>query len=159
MYDITYSIHVTSYPLYLWHHIQYVWQNNTVCCWYDTWHMCDIICTTNDMTSTLSNLTTLFMISHALQAWYHTHYIRHPTQGIFVITTSQLISYPILYDIISTLYDIIPTIYVTSYALYTTSYQLLRSSHYSVMTSQPLYMKPHPVCRATSKLYIWHYSH
>ena len=27
------------------------------------------------------------------------------------------------------------------------------------MTSQPLYMKPHPVCRATYTLYMWHQSH
>ena len=92
----------------LWHHIHYVWQHNTVCCWYDTRHMCDIICTTDDITSTLSHQTTVFMISHALQAWYHTHYIRHPTQGIFVITTSQLISHPLFNDITSSLYDLKP---------------------------------------------------
>ena len=27
------------------------------------------------------------------------------------------------------------------------------------MTSQPLYMKPHPVCRATYTLYMWHWNH
>ena len=27
------------------------------------------------------------------------------------------------------------------------------------MTSKPLYMKPHPVCRATYTLYMWHHSH
>ena len=159
MYDITYSIHVTSYPLYLWHHIHYVRQQNTVWGWYPTRHMCDILCTTDDITSTLSHQTTVFMISHALQAWHHTHCIRHHTHCIFVITTSPLISYPILYDVISTFHDIIPTIYVTSYALYITSYQLLMSSHYCVMTSQPLYMKPHPVCRATYTLYMWHHIH
>ena len=33
--------------------------------------------------------------------------------------------------------------------------------HYStvLMTSQPLYMKPHPVCRATYTLYMRHHSH
>ena len=159
MYDITYSIHVTFYPLYLWHHIHYVWQHNTVCFLYHTRHMCDIICTTDDITSTLSHQTTVFMISHALQAWHDNHCIRHHNHCIFVITTSPLISSPILYDIISTLYDVIPTIYVTSYALYITSYQLLMSSHYCVMTSQPLYMKPHPVCRAAYTLYMWYHSH
>ena len=122
IYDITYSIHVTSYSLFLWHHIQYVWQHNAVCCWYHTRHMCDIICTT-DITSTLSHQTTVFMMSHPLQAWHHTHCMRHCTHCIFVITSSPLISYPLLYDII-------PTLCVTSYALYITSYQLLMSSHY-----------------------------
>ena len=27
------------------------------------------------------------------------------------------------------------------------------------MTSQPLYMKPHPVCRVTCTLYMWHRNH
>ena len=159
MHDITYSIHVTSYSLYLGHHIHYLCPHNSLCSWYHTQHMCDIICTTDDITSTLSHQTTVFMISHALQAWHHTHCIRYLTHCIFVIITSPLISYPIWYDIISTLYDIIPTIYVTSYALYITSYHLLMSSRNHVMPSQPLYMKPHPVCRATYTLYIWHHSH
>ena len=150
MYDITYSIHVTSYPLYLWHHILYVWQHNTVCGWYHTRHMCDIICTTDDITSTLSHQTTVFM-SHPLQAWHHTHSIRHCTHCIFVITTSPLISYPLLYNII-------PTICVTSCALYITSYQLLMSSHFCTYDITALYMKPHPICRATYALHLWHHS-
>ena len=63
------------------------------------------------------------MISQILQAPHHTDYIRHRTHCIFVITTSPLISYPLLYDII-------PTIWMTTYALYITSFQLLMSSHY-----------------------------
>ena len=123
MYDLTNSIHVTSYALYLWYHIHYVLQHNTVCVWYHTWHMCDIICTTDVITSILSHRTTVFMISQLLQAWHHTHCIIHRTHCSFVITTSPLISYPLLYDII-------PTIWMTSYALYITSSQLLMSSHY-----------------------------
>ena len=152
MYEITYSIHVTSYPLYLWHHIHYVWQHNTVCFWYPSRHMCDIICTTDDITSTLSHETPVFMMSHPLQAWHHTHCIRHLTHCIFVITTSALISYPLLYDII-------PAICVTSYALYITLYQHLCHHTTVLMTSQPLNMKPHPVCRDTYTLFMRHHSH
>ena len=123
IYDITYGILVTAFPLYLWYHIHYVWQHNTVSCWYHTRHMCDIICTTDDITSTLSHQTTIFMMSHPLRAWHHNHSIRHRTHCIFVITTSPLISYLLLYHII-------PTISVTSYALYIISYQLLMSSHF-----------------------------
>ena len=85
--------------------------------------MHDMFCTTVDITSTLSHQTTVFMMSHRLQAWHHTHWIRHRTHCIFVITASPLISYPLLYDII-------PTIWMTTYALYITSSQFLMSSHY-----------------------------
>ena len=92
------------------------------------------------------------MISHPLQAWHHTHCIRHHTQCISFITNSPLISHPHLYDIT-------PTICVTSYSPYTTSHPLLMSSHYLLMTSKPLYTKPHPVCRSTYTLYMWHHNH
>ena len=174
MYDITYSIHVTFYTLYLWHHIHYVWQHNTVCCWYHTRHMHDIICITDDITSTLSHQTTVFMMSHPLQAWHHTPCIRHRTNCIFVITPSPLISHPLLYDIT-------PTISVTSYALYVTSYPHLMSSHYSTydsttltyettssmqfkiytipVTSQPLLCVITPtVLRASHPLFVWHHT-
>ena len=99
MYDVTYSIYVTSYPLYLRHHIHYIWQHNTVCCLYHPRHICDFPCTTDDITSTLSQQTTVFMMSRPLQAWHHTHCIRHHTHCIFVITKSPLISYPLFFFI------------------------------------------------------------
>ena len=106
----------------IWYHILYVWQQKTGCGWYHTQQMCDIICTTDVITSTLSQQTTVFMMSQLLQASHNTHYIKHRTHCIFVITTSPLISYPLLYDII-------PTIWMTTYALYITSSILLMSSH------------------------------
>ena len=63
------------------------------------------------------------MMSHLLQAWHHTRCIRHRTHCIFVITTSPLISHPLLYDIT-------PTICVTAYAHCITSHPLLMSSHF-----------------------------
>ena len=124
MYDITSIIYETFCLLYLWYHTHYIWQHNTVSWLHHTRHMYDIICTTEDVTSTLSHQARVFMTSHPLQAWHHTPCITHQTNCIFVITTSPLISYPLLYDII-------PTICVTSYALYITSYPILMSSHYS----------------------------
>ena len=94
-------------------------------------HMYDIICATEDVTSTLSHQATIFMTSYPPQAWHHTHCIRHRTNCIFVNTTSPLISHPLLHDIT-------PTISVTSYALYITSYPLLMSSHYSAYDSTTL---------------------
>ena len=114
--------------------------------------MCDILCTADDTTYTLWHQTTVFMMSHPLQAWHHTPCIRHCTHCIFVITTSPLKSQPLLNDIT-------PSFCVTSYALYRTSIQSLCHHSSVLMTSQPLYMKPHPVCRATYTLYMRHHSH
>ena len=91
--------------------------------------MYDNICTTDDITLSLSHQTMEFMISHPLQAWHHTHCIRHHTHCILFITISPLISHP-------RLYDITPTICVTSYSLYTTSH--------------------HSLCHHTT--YLWHHS-
>ena len=174
IYDIRSSISVTSYPLYLWHNTHDVWHHSPVCLWHHTRHMYDIICTTEDGTSTLSHKTTVFMMSHALQAWHHAHSIRHCTHCIFVITTSPLIPHLLLYDIT-------PTLCLTSYALYITSHPLLMSSHYCtynsttsiyettssmqgnlytiLVTSQPL------ICVITSTVlttshpvFVWHHS-
>ena len=123
IYEIPYGILVTAYRLYLWYHIHYVWEHNTVCFWYRTRHMCDIICTTDDIKSTLSHHTTVFMMSHLLQAWHQTPSIRHCTHCIFVITTSPMISHP-------PLNHITPRFCVTSHALYRTSHAILMSSQY-----------------------------
>ena len=113
-------------------------------------------------------------MSHPLQAWHHTHSVRHYTTCIFVITTSPLISHPLLYDIT-------PTICVTSYAPYVTSYPLLMSSHYCTydsttsiyenisskqskiytihVTSQPLLCVLTPtLLRASHPLFVWHHT-
>ena len=134
--------------------------------------MYDIICTTEDVTSTLSHEATMFMTSHPLQAWHHTHWIIHRTNCIFVITTSPVISHPLLYVIT-------PTICVTSYALYIKSYPLLMSSNYCTydsttltyettssmqfkiytihVTSQSLFCVITPtVLRASHPLFVWY---
>ena len=116
MYDITSSIRVTSYPLHLWHHTHDVRHHNPVCGWHHTRHIYDIVCTIEDVTSTLSQQTTVFMMSHLLQAWHHTHCI--------------FCHHNLSTDITPILYDIKPTICVTSYALYITSHPLFMSSHY-----------------------------
>ena len=109
------TIFMTSHPLcmttqhcvlliphtaYVWHHLHYRWYH---------------------IHSNTPN--TVFMMSHPLRAWHHNHSIRHRTHCAFVITTSPLITYPLLCDII-------PTICVKSYALYITSYHLLMSLHF-----------------------------
>ena len=136
--------------------------------------MYDILCTVDDNAPTLSHQTTVFMMPHPLQAWPHSPSIRHRTQCIFVITTSPLISHPLLYDII-------PTICLTSYALYVTSYPILMPSHYSTydstnftyettssmqfkiytihVISQALVFVITPtVLRASHPLFVWHHT-
>ena len=102
------------------------------------------------------------MMSDPLQAWHHTPCIRQYTHCIFIITTSPLISHPLLNDIT-------PTFCLTSYALYGTSHPILMSSHYCTYdittsiyettssmygsiytiheTSQPLSVSSHPLHR------------
>ena len=175
MYDITSSICKAFSLLYLWHHIRCVWQHNPVCWLHHTQHMYEIFCTTEDVTSTLSQQTTIFMTSHTLQAWHHSPFIRHCTNFIFVITASPLISHPLLNDIT-------PTLCVTSYALYITSYPLLRSSHYCTYDSTTLtyeatssmqfkiytiHVTSHSlvcvitptVSRASHPVFVWHHTH
>ena len=136
--------------------------------------MYDIIRTTEDVTYTLSHQDTIFMTSHPLQAWHHTPCIRHHTNCIFVITTSPLLSYPLLYDIT-------PTVCVISYALYITSYLLITSSHCCTydstsltyettssmqfkiftihVTSQSLVCVITPtVLRPSHPLFVWHHT-
>ena len=174
MYGITSSICVTSYPLYLWHHIHYVRHQNTVCWWHHTRLIYDITCMTDDITYTLSQQTTVFMMSHPLQAWRHTHSIRHCTHCVLVITTPPLISHPLLYDIT-------PTVYVTSCALFIRAHPLLISSNlctydstkpiyettsskqgniYTIyVTSQPLICIITPTVLTTSHpLFVWHHT-
>ena len=85
--------------------------------------MCDILCTADDIESTLSHQTSIFMIPHPLQAWHHAPCIRHFNHCIFFITTSPLISHPLWNDITA-------TFSVTSYELYITSHPIVMSSHY-----------------------------
>ena len=129
--DITATICMTSHPVYLWHHIHYIYDiistkyDMTTLCVDDgnTRHMYDILCIADDNARTLSHQTTVFMISHPLQAWHHTPCIRHCTHCIYVIRPSPLTSHP-------PLYDITPTFCMTSYDLYITSHPILMSSHY-----------------------------
>ena len=103
MYDITSNICEIFCPLYLWYRTHYVWHHNPVCWLYHTRPMYDIICTTEDVISTLSHQATIFMTSNPLQEWHHTPYIRQHNNCIFVITTSPLIGHPLLSDITPTI--------------------------------------------------------
>ena len=144
MYDITSSICETFCPLYLWHRTHYVWHHKPLCWLHHTRHMYDIICTTEDITSSLSLQATIFMTSHPLQEWHQTPCFRHLTNCIFVITTSPLISHPLC---------------MTSYALYITSYPILVSSHYSTYDSTNLTYETTSSMQFKYTLSMWHHNH
>ena len=113
--------------------------------------MHDILCTVNDNAHTLSHQTTVFMISHPLQAGQQSPCIRHCTHCIYIITSSALTSHPLLCDIT-------PTFCVTSYELYITSHPILLSSHYCTYDITTSIYETTSSMRATYTLNMWHHS-
>ena len=114
--------------------------------------MYDILCTADDNAPTLSHQTTVFMMSHPLQAGQHSPCIRHHTHSIYVITPSPLTSHTLLYDIKH-------TFCVTSYELYITSHSILKSSHYCTYDITTSINETTSICRATYTLYMRHHIH
>ena len=104
--------------------------------------MCDILCTADDIPSTLSQ--------EPEYLWCHIHF-RHCTHWIFLITTSSLISPPLLNDIT-------PTLSVTSYPLYISSHPILKSSHYSTYDITTSKYETTSSTEATYTLYMRHHS-
>ena len=114
--------------------------------------MYDILCTADDNAPTLWHQTTVFMMSHPLQAGLHSPSIRHHTHSIYVIIPSPLTSHPLLYYIT-------PTFCVSSYELYITSHPILMSSHscnYDITNS---INESTSSMRATYTLNMWYHSH
>ena len=113
--------------------------------------MFDILCTADDIASTLSHQTMLFMMWHPLHAshrtlvsdiartvslssqplhWYHTHF--------WMTSHPHSVWHPMPYI----------------------EHNIQSLCHHStvLMTAQPLYMKAHPVCRAKYTLHMRHHS-
>ena len=113
--DIISPMFLTKYPLSMTSQHSVLMSPHSAYVWHPLhcrWHRIHSITPNNaiyDVTST-SRIT-----SHPC--------IRHCTHCIFVITTSPLISHPLLNDIT-------PTFCVTSYALYRTSHPIIMSSLY-----------------------------
>ena len=114
--------------------------------------MYDILCTADDNAPSLSPQTTVFMMSHPLQAGLNSPSIRDRTHSIYVIIPSPLTSHPLLYYIT-------PTFCVSSYELYITSHPILMSSHYCTYDITASIYETTSSMRATYKLNMWHHSH
>ena len=114
--------------------------------------MYDILCTADENPPSLSHQTTVFMMSHQLQAWQHSPCIRHRTRWFYVITPSPLTSYPLLYD--NT-----PTFCMTSNELYITSHPILMSSHYCTYDITTFIYETTSHMRVIYTLNMWHHRH
>ena len=120
MYDITSIICETFCPLCLWHCTHYVWHYTPVCWLHLTGHMYDIICTTEDVTSTLSHQGTIFITSHPIHAWHHitlyqtSHqiYLCHHNLSTDITATFVWHHTHYMCDVICTIHNIISTAYV-----------------------------------------------
>ena len=113
--------------------------------------MFDILCTADDIASTLSHQTMLFMMSHPLHASHHT-----PISGI--APTVSFSSQPLhWYHTHFWMTKHPPSVW---HPMPYIEHHIHSLCHHStvLMTSQPLYMKTHPVCRATYALHMRHHS-
>ena len=133
MYDITPSIFMTSYPIYLMSHIMLSWQHkdSTLHLTHNIWHHSHCICVITQMTDTcewmyhcIDDITTCMEV--ITLGTHMTSYILYLTSNSHFMTS--MISF----------YDITTTAFMTSDLLY--------------MTSHPWFMTSHP-------LYLWHHSH
>ena len=158
--DITATIWMVSHPVYLWNHIPCIY---------------DIISSKYDITTLCVDDTTLgiCVTSFALQMTSHTLYHTKPQYLLCHIHFRHDITPPVS--------DIAPTVSLSSQPLHWYHTHFWMTSHPPsvwhpmpyiehhiqslchhstvLMTSQPLNMKPHPVCRATYTLYMRHHSH
>ena len=115
--------------------------------------------------------------------FYHITNTAFMTSDLLSMTSHPLIrtSHHFMYDIKSTVSDLMSTVSLSSQPLrwYHTQFRMTshlpsvwQYMHYIyrhiqslclhttvLMTSKPLYMKPHPVCKATYTLYMRHHSH
>ena len=145
MYDITYHIHVISYPLYLSHPIYYVWQDNNVYFWYHPrhvwyyfqyrWYHIPSITPNHSIYHVTS---TSGMTSQPLYQTSHQPYLFHDNVSTAVTPTYLWQHTHYICDIICTIYDIISTAF---------------------MISDLLYMRSHPQFISSHPLYLWHHSH
>ena len=120
MYDLTYSIPVPSYPLYLWHHIHYVWQHNTVvylishssCVWHHLHYRCYHIHSITPNHSIYDVTSTSAVTSHPLYQTSHPLYLCHHNLSTDIIPPFVWHHIHYMDDIICTLHNIISTPYV-----------------------------------------------
>ena len=120
---------MTQHSAYVWHPFH--------CRWHHV-HSITPIHSIYDVTSTSG------MTLHPLYQTLHPLYLCHHNLSTDITPTFEWHDNNLLCDIICTIYN------MTSNPCYHTTL---------LMTPQPLYVKPHPVCQATYTLYMRHHSH
>ena len=105
IHDITFTIFMTSLPLYMTSHTPYLWHHSH--------------CNYAKTPTMFTTLYSVYMTSHLVNEWKHSDCIWHDTQCICVIKpTWMMTSQPMyvqnqthcMYDTIGTLYDITSTL-------------------------------------------------
>ena len=124
----------------LCHHTQCIWASHPLFVWHHTRHRYSIICTIEDITSSIYEIKPPFL-------WHHTHYIWHWIDAISVT--------------ISPLLMISHQIYFWDLILYTCRHHILCIVYNNLFTrflpSQQLYLFPTPTLSMISHpMYIWH---
>ena len=158
--DIPATILMVSQPVYLWYHIPYIY---------------DIISTKYDITTlcvdykTLGLCVTSFalqMTSHPLYhtkpqyLWCHIHFRHDITPPVSEIAPNvSLSSQPFHWYHTHFLVTSHPA--SVWHHMHYIEHHIQSLCHHTtvLITSQLLYMKPHPVCSATYTLYMRHHSH
>ena len=158
VYDITYTLLVTSQPLYLWKDTNSVYDilvymtSHMVCEWqHNHCIRCHIHC--------ICVITpTWLTISYPVYVWNHTHCMYDTRGTVYDITSTLDDIIPLfvchgnhyVYDIISTTYDVTQIVCMTTQALYLTCNPFYLPSH-------PLYMSWHLLCRIHHPNYVRHH--
>ena len=158
--DITATTWKVLHPVYLGHHIPYVFDK--ISTKYDITTLCVDVTTLGICVTSFALQMTLHPLYHTKQQylWCHIHFRHNRTPPVSDIApTVSLSSQPLHW-------------YHTHFCITSHPHSVWHHMHYIehhiqslchhttlLMTSQPLYMKPHPVCRATYTLYMRHRSH
>ena len=136
---------MSSYPLYVWHHMHYVWHH-----FHSLWHDNTLFMTSSPLYLTSHYRWQVYLILYPLYLCNHTHSINDITITLCLISHTVYMWHPIhfIYDIISTMYE------NTTLCVVDTTLGICVTSFALQMTSHPLYH--------TKPQYLWcdiHFRH
>ena len=144
IYDVTSTSGMTSHPLYqtsppLYRHHNFSTDITPNCVWHNALLMCDIICTTYNITSTPYVITLLYLWHHNLYISNHIQYVGQHRHYTCDITATNLCHHTHCIDIIT------PTLCMTSHSPYIWNFCTIQEITSSLYDTQPPF--------------IWHQTH
>ena len=180
MYDITPSVFMTSYPIYMVSPILLSWQHNNYTCHltHYIWHHRDCIYVITPAVSMTSHQ--VWKSSHLAYIWYHDHSTWHHIHTLWHESSSFMTSQPLHswheifyiwchfygpWHLIPYKCDIIATLSETSHPLCLWIHiHYIWHETYCVQTGQQIYLSSHPrylyLCdhtHSTCLQYVWHH--